>query len=195
MDSSLLLDRRIQLIRRLLNEASKRTEKFCSMSRLSCLPGCVSCCMKKDIMTSSLEFFPLAYDLYTEGKAEMVYDRMTGLGKDAPCFFFSPIGKIGGCRRYKDRGLICRLFGFSSDTDKNNCPRLICCKGIKRSTAYECLSSSELDKSPKFTDFYLRLEAIDFPLANEELQINDAIHKALEIVLNEESLSRHLIPA
>ncbi|MCI1778553.1 MAG: hypothetical protein LKI53_01185 [Bacteroidales bacterium] len=151
--------------------------------------------MKKDLYASPLEFFPLAYDLCREGNGEKAYCKSGSIGKTSPCMFFSPFNKPGGCTRYNDRGLICRLFGFSSNADKNGCPRLICCRNIKKTQAFCNLTDKDISGSPEFSDFYIRLESIDFALANEQLQINLAINKALEVILNYESLHMHRIPA
>jgi len=189
------LNYKVVHVRKLLNEASMHTETFSKASNLHCQQGCYSCCLKRDLYASSLEFFPLAYELYKEGTAETVYDKIGNLPQNAPCYFFTPFEQNGGCSRYNDRGLICRLFGFSSNTDKNDKPRLITCKGIKQTDAFQNLLPSVLGKSPNFSDFYIRLASLDFQLANEQLQINGAIHKALEIVLNYESLRNRRIPA
>ena len=138
-------------------------------------------------MASPLEFFPLAYALYKKGNADKIYDRMGKLKKNTPCFFLSIKNKKGGCTQYDNRGLICRLFGFSSNTDKENHPRLITCNKIKNTEAYNHITPAIMKKSPEFQEFYIQFEAIDFSIAGEQLQINDAIRRAIEIVLNYEN--------
>lgn len=189
-----MLFHKVRQVRMLLNEASGHTEKFCKISRLACNKGCFSCCLKKDLFVSPLEFLPLAWNLYEKGKAEEVFDKTGKMKSGSSCYFFSPFGESGGCTVYKDRGLLCRLFGFSSDEDKNGNHRLVCCKGIKKTLAYRDMSPSILNESPEYSDFYLRLGTIDFPLATEQLQINEAIHKALGIVLNYEFLLHYKVP-
>jgi len=190
-----MLYHKIQRVQRILNEASRATDKFCKLSGLEGIKGCHDCCLKKDIMASPLEFLPLAHALYKKGSADKVYDHMGNLKENVPCFFLSIKNKKGGCAQYENRGLICRLFGFSSNTDRENNPRLITCKKIKNTESYHNLTPTIMRKSPKFQEFYIQLEAIDFSMAGEQLQINDAIRRAIEIVLNYESLQHHKIPA
>lgn len=190
-----MLYHKIQRVQRILNKASLATDKFCKLSGLKEIHGCHDCCLKKDIIASPLEFLPLAYALYKKGSADKIYDRMAKLKENMPCFFLSLTNKKGGCKQYENRGLICRLFGFSSNNDKDDHPRLITCRKIKNTEAYCHLSPAIMKKSPEFQDFYIQLEAIDFSMAGEQLQINDAIRRALEIILNYESLRHHKLPA
>jgi len=190
-----MLYHKIQRVQRILNEASRATDKFCKISGLEDIQGCHDCCLKKDIMASPLEFLPLAYALYKKGSADKIYDRMDKLKENVPCFFLSITNKKGGCSQYENRGLICRLFGFSSNTDKENNPRLITCKKIKSTECFRNLTPAIMKKSPEFQDFYIQLEAIDYSMAGEQLQINDAIRRAIEIVLNYKNLQHHKITA
>jgi len=190
-----MLYHKIQRVQRILNEASRATDKFCKLSGLTGIQGCHDCCLKNDIMASPLEFLPMAYALYKKGNADKIYDRMGKLKENRPCFFLSIKNKKGGCSQYENRGLICRLFGFSSNTDKENHPRLITCKKIKETEAYRLLTPEIMEKTPRFQNFYIQLEAIDFSMAGEQIQINDAIRRAIEIVLNYESMQHHKFPA
>ena len=173
--------RKIQRVQKILHKAALHTEKYSTTNGLSCALKCYLCCLKKNISASPLEFLPLAYQLYKEGSAERLYDQLEKIPENSLCILFSALGQqSGGCTRYDDRGLICCLFGFSSNTDKIGHTRLITCKTIKTTEQYP---PANTDKSPKFTDYYMQLSTIDFILANEQLQINEAIRKALEIVL------------
>lgn len=176
--------RKIQRVQKILNDAVLYTEKFSKAGRITCASGCHLCCLKKDVTASPLEFFPFAYYLYKKGLAETFYNRLEELPSNSLCILFSALGeRQGGCTEYEYRGLICRLFGFSSGTDKSGQKRLITCRIIKGTQAYQQLKPAHLNKSPGLADYYMRLAAIDLILANEQLQINDAIRRALEIVL------------
>jgi len=176
--------RKIQRVQKILNDAVLHTERFSKVSGLSCASKCNLCCMKKDIAASPLEFLPFAYYLYKEGKAEALYERLEEITENSLCVLFSALGdRPGGCTAYAHRGLICRLFGFSSNSDKNGQTRLITCKNIKTSEAYEKLLPAHLKRSPVITSYYMQLASVDFALANEQLQINEAIRRALELVL------------
>jgi len=83
--------------------------------------------------------------------------------------------------------LICRLFGFSANTDKYGQLRLATCKIIKegQSEKFEAISESISKglKVPIFTEYYMRLNQIDFRLGNMILPVNKALKVALEEVL------------
>lgn len=176
--------RKIQQVQKVLNDAALHTEKFGKSGGIGCASGCHLCCLKKDIMASPLEFLPLAWHLYKNGTAEAFYDRIEALPENSLCILFSALGeRPGGCTAYPYRALICRLFGFSSGIDKSGNKRLITCKTIKESDGYKQLQPVHLGRSPVAADYYMRLVAIDFLLAGEQLQINQALKRALEIVM------------
>lgn len=176
--------RKIQRVQKVLRDAALHTQKFSEKSGLSCTGGCFHCCTKKDIFASPLEFLPLAYSLYKSGKAEEVYERLESMQDENLCLLFSPFSDHGkGCTQYENRGLICRLFGYSSSRDKQGKTRLITCKILKETEAYSGLTPASLGKAPLATDYYMRLSSIDYRLAGEQLPINRAIKRAIEIVL------------
>ncbi len=175
--------RKVQRVQKILNDAALHTEKFSKTGNLHCVAGCHHCCLKKDISASPLEFLPLAYHLYRTGQAESFYEKLECSQPDSLCILFSALQSEGGCIEYKYRGLICRLFGFSVNLDKLGQSRLVTCKTIKESENCQQLQPAQLAKAPKATDYYMRLTAIDFSLANESRPINEAIRRALEIVM------------
>lgn len=188
--------RKIQQVQKVLNDAVLDTEKFSKSGGIACAAGCHLCCLKKDIMASPLEFLPLAWHLYKNGTADTFYDRLEILPENSLCILFSALGeRSGGCTEYPYRALICRLFGFSSSVDKTGQKRLITCKTIKESRDYHQLQPARLGKSPVAADYYMRLAAIDFTLAGEQLQINLAIKRALEIVMTHYRYTRKKHPA
>ncbi|WP_372775932.1 YkgJ family cysteine cluster protein [Mangrovibacterium sp.] len=171
-------------MQKVLKEAALHTEKFSKTSGIACASKCHLCCLKKDISASPLEFLPLAYHLVKNGQADAFYDRLEILPKNELCILFSAIGDhAGGCSQYPDRGLICRLFGYAANRDKQGQSRLVTCKTIKESTTFSEIKPAQMKKAPIMSEYYTKLAAIDFNLANEQMQINDAIKRALELVL------------
>lgn len=188
--------RKIQRVQKVLNDAVLHTERFSKATGIVCASQCHLCCLKKDIMASPLEFLPFAYFLYKKGLAETFYCRLEELPANSLCILFSALGdRPGGCTEYAYRGLICRLFGFSSGTDKSGRKRMITCKAIKETPAYQRLKPGHLAKSPTFADYHMRLAAIDLILANEQLQINEAIKRAIEIVVTHYRYTSKRYPA
>jgi len=176
--------RKIQRVQKVLNEAALHTEKYGKLSKLSCPDKCDFCCRKKDISASPLEFLPLAYHLNKEGKADAFYNKLEQLPENDFCVLFSALNNgNGACLEYYSRGLICRLFGYSTNRDKTGQLRMLTCQSIKNTETYANLSPEKYRKAPVASEYYTKLAAIDFVLANEQLQINQAIKRALELVM------------
>lgn len=176
--------RKVQRVQKVLKNAALHSEKFSKRSGISCASKCHLCCLKKDISASPLEFLPLAYHLFKQDRADELYDRLEQIPANDLCAMFSAFGNTGGgCTEYVYRGLICRLFGYASNRDKQGQNRLITCKTIKETPVYAQLTNKQMVKAPVMSEYYMQLAAIDFSLANEQLQINHAIKRALELVM------------
>jgi Fe-S-cluster containining protein len=175
--------RKVQRVQKVLKNAALHSEKFSKKSGLNCASKCHLCCLKKDIPASLLEFLPLAYHLYKTGRAEDFYNRLEKLPANDLCLVFSALNQAGGCSEYAYRGLICRLFGYAANRDKQGQNRLVSCKTIKETPNYAQLTSQLIGKAPVMAEYYMQLAAIDFKLANEQMQINQAIKRALELVM------------
>lgn len=177
--------RKIQRVQKVLKNAALHTEKFSKTSGLACASKCHLCCLKKDISASPLEFFPLAYHLVKSGKADLFYDQLEQVSDSEICLIFKALPDApGGCSNYHYRGLICRLFGFSSNPDKQGQYRMVTCKTIKETSAYQNLQPISIAKAPVAAEYYMQLAAIDWQLAHEQVQINQAIKRALELVIS-----------
>lgn len=86
------------------------------------------------------------------------------------------------------RGLICRLFGYAAARDKYESLRLITCNIIKEQQAEVYAQSVEKIKAglevPVMSQYYSRLNNIDQELSRKFYPINQAMEKALELVLH-----------
>lgn len=175
---------KIQRVQKVLKNAALHSEKFSKTSGLTCASKCHLCCLKKDISASPLEFFPLAYHLVKTGQADNFYDKLERLPDNDICVLFSALGETpGACSNYLYRGLVCRLFGYSANRDKQGQFRMVTCKTLKETVVFQQLQPKTIEKAPVVTEYYMQLAAIDFALANEQLQINKAIKRALELVM------------
>lgn len=100
----------------------------------------------------------------------------------------------GFCTDYKNRPLICRLFGFSAMLNKNHKPVLVTCKIIKESDPvnYEnaVVSIENGGYVPVISNYFSQLRNIDPDLGTKMLTINLAMVKAIEVVLNYYSYRR-----
>ena len=172
---------KINAVNRVFRQADACVASFQNRSKLSCLPGCSLCCQKKNIEATILEFLPAAYHLYLSGKYHDVLDdienRLDGL-----CVFYNPFSNEGSCSLYQNRGLVCRLFGFSKKTDKQDSHILITCRQIKEHYNIDNIRN-KLIHAPEISSFYLKLYGIDPKLVVHYSPINEAVKAALEIVL------------
>jgi uncharacterized protein len=167
----------------------KEIGQFKASTGLKCLQGCGACCKKPDIEASILEFLPLAVHLYQQGKAEEILDIIEKDEDQGICVLFVPViadHSAGFCSQYYHRGLICRLFGYSASKDKNGSLTLAICRKIKDAMP-EIFKKANDDISngmpvPVISNYYSRLQSIDFGLSSRMMPINRAIKLAVETV-------------
>ena len=182
------LPEKVTAVKRVYARLDKEIDTLQQSSGIHCLSGCGECCKKPDIECTPLEFLPLALELFDEGRAEQAWEELQN-NSQSLCYVFRPhITNFGGmCNAYPNRGLICRLFGFTARTNKEGQRELVTCKFIKEQQAedYDQLVADLKagKKIPVMSEYYTRLTSIDPTLA-EFYPINKAIQKALEIVMH-----------
>jgi uncharacterized protein len=182
------LPQKVNQVKRLYKRLDAEIETFQKSSTLHCLSGCGECCKKPDIEATPLEFLPLALQLFDEGKAEEALKEISEK-TDPLCYVFRPhVTNFGGlCNEYPNRGLICRLFGFTARRDKEGKAELVTCKLIKQHQNEAYTQALEDIKNGKkvviMSDYYSKLSHIDHTLV-DFYPINKAMEKALETVLH-----------
>jgi len=182
------LPEKVSAVKRVYTRLDKEIATMQQSSGLHCLSGCGECCKKPDIECTPLEFLPLALELFDEGRAEQAWEELQKQQNNL-CYVFRPhLTNFGGlCNAYPNRGLICRLFGFTARTNKEGQRELVTCKFIKEEQAkeFEALTSAMKagEKIPVMGHYYTRITTIDPSLA-EFYPINIAIQKALEVVMH-----------
>ncbi|MFD2562684.1 YkgJ family cysteine cluster protein [Aquimarina rubra] len=183
------IERKVQLVESLFSKLELETAQFEQSSGLCCVSGCGKCCTYPNVEASPIEFLPWAFHLFLNGEAENTIIQLNKT-KSLTCLIYKPLSVIdqGRCSNYKYRGLICRLFGFAANTDKYGNLRLATCKIIKEGQADNYNSTADaISKGlyiPIFTEYYIKLNQIDFKLGNIILPINKALKMALEEVLH-----------
>jgi Fe-S-cluster containining protein len=180
---------KVDLVNNLFDKLEDDISKFKHEYKLDCIKGCYQCCLKPDIEATVLEFLPLALHLYKTGKHIEVLERLEQLEENSLCIGLN-INNIeeqnGGCSIYPYRGLICRLFGFSAVTDKNDKNIISTCKIIKTELSEDFQKADSEVKNgadiPVIKNYYMELYGIDPNLATNYYQINSAIRRAIELV-------------
>jgi Fe-S-cluster containining protein len=161
---------------------------FQSATSLHCKWGCGKCCFKPDLEATVLEFLPFALYQYRTNQAwawlEKIQQQEVGL-----CPILNPTQAGAGlCSEYAQRGLICRLFGYSARLNKHREKELVTCAIIKTEQTESFEQAAQRVRAelpvPVMSDFYMRLHAIDPDLGREFFPIRQAIKRALETVLH-----------
>jgi Fe-S-cluster containining protein len=179
---------KIRKIERVFKQLDKETQKFGKQSNLKCLTNCNLCCLKKGLEANVLEFLPLAYHLVQNNLHDAALDLLETEPEHCINLAKNPaLGQTAGCGAYEQRGLICRLFGFSTVQDKNAKLSVYTCAHIKHEYPEEFKRASELINTkgmniPLVTDFYYQIYFIDTQMANDYNPINVSIRKAIERV-------------
>lgn len=182
------IEQKVRLVEELFDQLELESAQFEKASGLHCVAGCGKCCSYPDVEASPIEFLPWAFHLFLNGEAEHMLDLLKE-NQSPTCMIYKSLsitGK-GQCSNYKYRGLICRLFGFAANTDKYGNLRLATCQVIKEGQADKYTTTAEaITKGlnvPVFTEYYMKLNQIDFQLGNLILPVNKALKMALEEVL------------
>jgi len=177
-------------VKEVFDELDQDVTRYVGESNLTCFAGCGRCCMNPKVAATVLEFIPLAFDIYANGDAEKVMDRLEKTSDTETCMVFlktSHDSESGVCKTYKYRGLICRLFGVSARKNKYGQKEMIICKKLKDGKpeiyAATAKNINESLRIPMANDYYSKLSAIDFKLTEDTFPINEAIRKALETVM------------
>lgn len=191
LQDNMNLEEKSKEVRGVFQELDQEIKAFLGASHLTCLPGCGFCCSNPKVSASVLEFLPLAFDLYEKGKAEKALELLESKSDSDWCIIYkatSADGEKGFCSDYQNRGLICRLFSSSYRTNKAGRKEIITCKKIKSANPELFETAAEqvnVDMPiPSSAGTYAQLYNIDFQLTNDQMPINQAIRKALELVLN-----------
>ena len=179
---------KVRAVEQVFEKLDQEISTFQSWSGLNCAWGCGKCCFKPDIEATILEFLPFAHYLYTQHLAMEWYEKLKE-SESSLCLILNPTqGGAGMCSQYKHRGLICRLFGYSARTNKYGAKELVTCQIIKTEQgtnferATERIAGGEV--IPVMSQYYMQLHAIDVELTREFFPINEAIRRAIEVILH-----------
>jgi Fe-S-cluster containining protein len=132
-------------------------------SGLGCPGGCVQCC-------------------YSE-KVELILKRIEKQDSSRQCILFRPdlsSNEAGGCTLYPFRALICRLFGFAGNTDRNGVPQLARCRNMPLPAPVRRQTGPETQiKMPLFHSYGLAITAMHPHLGTLRKPINESLYEAL----------------
>lgn len=182
------IDEKVAAVKAVFGKLDLEISAFQEKTTLHCKFNCGKCCFKPDIEASVLEFLPFAHHLYHSGNAEKWYERLR-TETTSLCLILDPV-KIGQglCTEYEYRGLICRLFGYSARTNKYGTRELVTCQIIKTEQGAQYQAAEKMvgegGNVPVMSEYYMQLFAIDDQMAREFFPINEAIKRAIEVILH-----------
>jgi uncharacterized protein len=183
----MVLEDKVQAVEEVFKKLDEHIASFQSWSGLHCSFGCGKCCFKADIEATILEFLPFAHYLYHHDLAFAWYEKLKESESSICLILNADQAGAGLCSQYKHRGLICRLFGYSARTNKYAEKELVTCQVIKTEQAEKYSEASQMVKDgnsiPVMNQYYMQLHAIDFDLAREFFPINEAMRRAIEVIL------------
>lgn len=184
----MVLEEKVLAVERVFEKLDSDIASFQSWSGLHCSWGCGKCCFKPDIEATILEFLPFAHYLYQQDLALLWFEKLKD-SDSSICLILNPTQEGAGlCSQYKHRGLICRLFGYSARTNKYAEKELVTCQIIKTEQNEKYGEASQKiaagNSVPVMNQYYMQLHAIDFELAREFFPINEAMRRAIEVILH-----------
>lgn len=179
-----------QKVSEVFEELDQAIARFQSETSWACREGCGDCCNSPEVEVTVLEALPHALSLWDLQKAEFYTEQLTRhISK--PCMFYVPSladSSLGRCSIYPTRPLLCRMFGFTAQVDKDSRPRLAACRWQKLQAA-ELLSNIDVAlkagtlEVPLFGYWEQRLSELDpSQVLSERLPINEAFLKAIDYV-------------
>jgi Fe-S-cluster containining protein len=174
---------KVNAVKRVYAQLDKKIDALQKESGLHCPSGCGQCCKKPDIECTPVEFLPMALDWLDEGVLWEKYEEIKNQ-ESSLCFVYRPsVTSFGGlCNNYPNRGLICRLFGYSARMNKEGKKEMVTCKILKEEQAPALEFIAAHPKTmPVMTNYSTKMASIDLQL-NTRMPINQAIIQAIETV-------------
>ena len=176
------LEAQVLEVYRLLDAA---VAAFAARSGLSCPQGCGHCCLSEKVEATVLECLPLAFLLFRTAQAEPMLRVLEENGDNKHCVLYRPDrtrAGLWGCSQYATRTVVCRLFGFAGNPDRDGVARLALCRVMKLAAGADLLhiiAHDPLAPMPLFVDAGLRITAMHPGLGTARLPINAALLQAL----------------
>lgn len=161
-------------------------DAFLATTQLHCPSGCGWCCTSPHVEATPLEMLPLAFELFCRGEGEVWIERITTEKESNSCLFYHPdplIPENGRCQAYQMRPTVCRLFGWSTATNKLGQPELIACARHRAMMPEIVASAADAIanglESPNMAMLSQQVANIDPEFGRERMPINQALRVAL----------------
>ena len=163
-----------------------KSHEFKIKSGMTCLSDCGKCCQYPEVSASVLEMLPLAAELVESGNLKN-YNVNDNSDR---CQFFNQSKKNpdhGFCQEYSNRPVVCRLFGWMSNLDKNQSVHLMTCGPIRLAfpeTVNKIMNDEELmSLLPSLSFWSEKFNSLEPSLGRAIYPINQAFKLAVEKIL------------
>ncbi len=159
-----------------------------SQTGLACPDGCGHCCNSEKVEATVLECIPLAFELFRTFQAELLMKRLERDRGERKCVLYRQdytAAGLWGCSQYKYRSVVCRLFGFAGNRDRNGTPKLAKCQIMKEHETAASVQEPEdaaAGVMPLFSEAGMRITALHPGLGSHRRPINEALLEALQKV-------------
>ena len=170
----------------LYSEADWAVAVYQQSSVLSCPGGCAHCCVSEKVESTVIEMIPSAFHLLRTNQAELLSKRLEKQDESNQCILFRPDlsqPDSGGCSLYPYRPLVCRLFGFAGNRDRQGQVKLARCRYMPpatKATGSDCGGETMAGGDiPIFQAYGIAVTAIHPNLGTRRMPINDALSQAL----------------
>ncbi len=166
----------------LYGQIDQLTNTFLATTQLHCPSGCGWCCTNPHVEATPLEMLPLAFELFRRGEGEVWIERTEEEHEINSCLFYQPdplIPENGCCQAYPMRPTVCRLFGWSTGTNKSGQPELLACSRHKAimpeivATAADAIANGL--EAPNMAEISQQVANIDPELGRQRMPINQAL--------------------
>ncbi len=158
---------------------------FSARTGLSCPEGCGHCCSSEEVEATVLECIPLAFELFRTLQAELILKRLQKNEDETRCILYRPDfteAGLWGCTQYQQRPVVCRLFGFAGNPDREGIPQLAMCRVLKKRTSINkgAITLDDLTSPmPLFINAGLRITCLHPGSGTVRMPINVALREAL----------------
>jgi len=180
-----MLQKLESLVLELYQEVDRAVTAYREVTGLQCPAGCLQCCFSEKVETTVLEMLPVAFHLFRTSQAELIMKRIEKAYISQQCILFRPDlqpTEGGGCSQYPYRALVCRLFGFAGNIDREGIPQLAKCRHMPHRESIPGKGKNDPHQHavmPLFHGFGIALTAIHPDLGAVRKPINEALFEAL----------------
>lgn len=144
-------------------EMDKASTQYKEENKIGCPSQCNHCCTNPKVSATPLEMLPLALHL--------LQNNQVPKNLDSPICIF----KTNQCSVYNHRPTVCRLFGWTKVSGKNE-PRLSICPKVQTSSGELALNA------PDIAYFARKVNELHPSLGNDILPINQSLKQILDII-------------